>query len=284
MGRGGTAPPAGCPPPPSPPHEGEGRHRSSRRFRLWQSCIRAFFAVLVAGPVLAGTCRDMVHDGQGYAICEVAAGADLRLFHTAPDAAVYGSFARIDEALAGTGQSLVFAMNAGMYHSDRAPVGLLVEGGVKRAPLVTAAGPGNFGLLPNGVFCRLRDGRFAVIESRAFAAATPDCTDASQSGPMLVIGGALHPRFLPDSDSRYRRNGVGVSADGTRAVFAISDRAVTFHAFARLFRDALGLPQALYFDGQISRLYAPGLGRNDWGPSMGPVVGLVAGPVGPAGD
>jgi uncharacterized protein YigE (DUF2233 family) len=62
-------------------------------------------------------------------------------------------------------------------------------------------------------------------------------------------------------------------------VFAISDRPVTFHEFGRLFRDGLGLPQALYFDGQISRLYAPDLRRNDWGLSMGPVVGLV----GPAG-
>jgi len=232
-------------------------------------------AVMVAGPALAGPCRNIVHDGQGYAICEVAAGADLRLFHTAPDGAVYGSFARIDEALAGQGQALILAMNAGMYHEDRAPVGLLIEGGITRAPLVTADGSGNFGLLPNGVFCRLADGRFAVIESRSFAAAPPDCAQATQSGPMLVIDGALHPRFLPDSDSRFRRNGVGVSADGMRAVLAISDRAVTFHEFARLFRDGLGLPDALYFDGQISRLYAPGLRRNDWGLSMGPVVGLV---------
>jgi uncharacterized protein YigE (DUF2233 family) len=246
--------------------------------KMIRAALRAL-ALVAAGPVLANPCRDIVYDGQGYAICEVAAGADVRLFHTAPDGTVFGSFARIDEVLAGQGQALVFAMNAGMYHEDRAPVGLLVEGGVVRADIVTSEGPGNFGLLPNGVFCRYRNGRFAVVESRAFAASPQDCSDATQSGPMLVIDGALHPRFLPDSDSRYRRNGVGVSADGTRAVFAISDRPVTFHEFGRLFRDGLGMPQALYFDGQISRLYAPGLRRNDWGLSMGPIVGLV----GPAG-
>lgn len=239
--------------------------------------LEALAALMLAAPAMAGPCRDMTFDGQGYAICEVVAGGDLRIFHTAPDGAVYGSFARVDETLAGQGKALVFAMNAGMYHEDRAPVGLLVEGGVRRAAIVTAKGPGNFGLLPNGIFCRLQGGRFAVIESRAFAAAPPDCTDATQSGPMLVIDGALHPRFLPDSDSRYVRNGVGVSADGARAVFAISDRPVTFHEFARLFRDGLGLPQALYFDGQVSRLYAPGIGRDDWGFSMGPIVGLVGG-------
>jgi uncharacterized protein YigE (DUF2233 family) len=137
-----------------------------------RAALRAL-ALVAAGPALAGPCRDMVHDGQGYAICEVTAGADLRVFHTAPDGAVYGSFARIDQVLATQGQALVFAMNAGMYHPDRAPVGLLVESGIPRAPIVTAEGPGNFGLLPNGVFCVGRDGRFAVIESRAFAAAPP---------------------------------------------------------------------------------------------------------------
>jgi uncharacterized protein YigE (DUF2233 family) len=92
---------------------------------------------------------------------------------------------------------------------------------------------------------------------------------------MLVIKGKLHPKLLPDSDSFYVRNGVGVSADGSRAVFAISNDEVNFHAFARLFRDDLGLSDALYFDGNISRLYAPELSRHDAGFPMGPIVGTV---------
>ena len=92
---------------------------------------------------------------------------------------------------------------------------------------------------------------------------------------MLVIGGELHPKLLPGSDSLYVRNGVGVSGDGTRAVFAVSNDAVNFHSFARFFRDALGLPDSLYFDGNISRLYAPSLGRHDGGFPMGPIVGTV---------
>jgi uncharacterized protein YigE (DUF2233 family) len=231
-------------------------------------------ALCLASPAAASACRNIAHDGQDYTICEVTAGADLRLFHTAPDGRAFGNFARVDRALEAEGKRLVFAMNAGMYHPDLTPVGLMIEGGTARAPLVTSDGPGNFGLLPNGVFC-VEAGRFAVVETRAFAEAGRSCTQATQSGPMLVIGGTLHPRFLPDSDSRYVRNGVGVSADGGRAVFAISARPVTFHEFARLFRDALDLPDALYFDGQISRLYAPGIGRNDWGFAMGPIVGLV---------
>ena len=93
---------------------------------------------------------------------------------------------------------------------------------------------------------------------------------------MLVIGGELHPRFFADSDSRYIRNGVGVSADGRRAVFAISDSPLNFHEFASFFRDGLEMPDALYFDGNISRLYAPEIGRDDFGFPMGPMVGLSA--------
>ena len=92
---------------------------------------------------------------------------------------------------------------------------------------------------------------------------------------MLVVDGALHPRLIADSDSEYIRNGVGVSADGSKAYFVISNDRVNFHRFARYFKDVLGLPDALYFDGKISRLYAPALGRHDAGFPMGPIVGTV---------
>ena len=236
--------------------------------------MRLLALALLLAPVVveAAECRDTTFEGASYTLCEVAVGEDLRLFHSGPEGA-YGSFRNVDAALGAEGKTLGFAMNAGMYHRDLAPVGLYVEDGVEVAPLVTRAGPGNFGLLPNGVFCIGKT--FRVIESRAFKKERPDCRYATQSGPMLVIGGKLHPKLLPDSDSLYVRNGVGVSEDGERAVFAISDEAVNFHAFARFFRDALGLKDALYFDGNISRLYAPSLGRHDGGFPMGPIVGTV---------
>ncbi len=91
---------------------------------------------------------------------------------------------------------------------------------------------------------------------------------------MLVIDGALHPRFIPGSDFLNIRNGAGVAEDGTLWL-AISNEPVNFHDFARLFRDELGLPNALYFDGNISRLFAPEIGRDDFGFPMGPIVGLA---------
>ena len=239
--------------------------------------IRAtlFWLAALAGPAMAVECRNIDHDGNRYTVCEVDATAeDLRLFLRDDQGQILGQFHAIDAQLQKQGLKLAFAMNAGMYHDDRAPVGHYVEEGREEMRVVTNAGPGNFGLLPNGVFC-IRPGRADVIETLTFAEQAPACRFATQSGPMLVIDGKLHPRFLLDSNSRYIRNGVGTSADGTRAMFAISRNAVTFHEFGRLFRDGLGLPQALYFDGNISRLYAPAIRRSDAGFPMGPIVGVV---------
>ncbi|MFC5568041.1 phosphodiester glycosidase family protein [Rubellimicrobium aerolatum] len=232
----------------------------------------AALALLLPATARALDCRDVTWEGLPFAVCEVDARAErLSLFLNDAGGQPYGSFAAV-EADHGP---LAFAMNAGMYHEDRRPVGLYREAGRDLAPLVTQPGPGNFGLLPNGLLCLSGDGAF-VVESLAYAAGARACDSATQSGPLLVIGSELHPRFLPDSDSRHIRNGVGTSADGSRAVFAISDSPVTFHEFARFFRDGLGLPDALYLDGSISRLYAPPLGRDDWGLALGPIVGLLA--------
>ncbi|MGB3244312.1 MAG: phosphodiester glycosidase family protein [Sulfitobacter sp.] len=242
--------------------------------------IRAALLLLVlfALPAGAAECRKETYNGSGYAICEVDLTQEkLALFLYNDAGKPFGHFGNVDAALRTQGMTLGFAMNAGMYHDNRAPVGYYLENRTVLQRVISSAGPGNFGLLPNGVFC-LREGRADVIETRAFLAAAPDCISATQSGPMLVINGALHPRFLIDSTSRYIRNGVGTTADGTRAVFVISDTAVTFHEFGSLFRDHLKLPNALYFDGNVSRLRAPGLGRDDIGfTDLGPIIGVVQG-------
>ncbi len=61
--------------------------------------IRSLLAALALwpAPVLAeGPCRTVTFEGTGYAVCEVQAGADIRLFHTAPDGKIYGAFGRIE--------------------------------------------------------------------------------------------------------------------------------------------------------------------------------------------
>ncbi|WP_420557513.1 phosphodiester glycosidase family protein [Roseovarius sp.] len=242
---------------------------------MWRWVLLA--VAVLAGPAKAVECQKISVEGSRYTACKVDAGHEtLRLFLNDPmTGAPLGSFSSVERQVRGEGGKLLFAMNAGMYHQDRSPVGHYVEAGREAKGLITREGPGNFGLLPNGVFC-IGEGRADVFETRRFEREAPACTHATQSGPMLVIDGQLHPRFLKNSDSLHVRNGVGTSADGRTAWFLISEDKVNFHSFARVFRDVLKTPQALYFDGSISRLYAPALDRHDGGFPMGPIVGVVA--------
>lgn len=248
----------------------------------------AAIVLLLAQTAQAATCREETYEGVDYAICDVNLTQDvLRLFLYEPvSGRPYGYFGKLNAALEEQGFALGFATNAGMYHDDRAPVGLYIEDGKTAQKLITRKGPGNFGLLPNGVLC-LRQRRADVIETLRYVEEAPECISASQSGPMLVIDGELHPRFLRNSTSKYVRNGVGTSDDGHVATFVISNNPVTFHAFGSVFRDHLGIRNALYFDGNVSRMRAPDLGRSDIGfGALGPIIGVVEGqtPPPPPGD
>ncbi len=231
-------------------------------------------SVLVASAACAhAACRNDKIEGARYVICTFDARDGIELFLRDDKGATLGQFGRVGEALQKRGRTLLFAMNAGMYHEDRSPVGLYVENGTQLKRLSTANGPGNFSMKPNGVF--YMTGKSAgVLETKAFIAKKIDATFATQSGPMLVIDGKLHPRFKKDSDSLNRRNGVGVK--GRQVIFVLADDPVTFHQFARVFRDVLKTPNALYLDGSICRLYAPELNRNDFGFSLGPIVAVSA--------
>jgi len=212
--------------------------------------------LLAATPAAAVDCDTIEHLGISFTACEVAAAENLQLFLRDDAGDILGSFGAIER---NEGKPLLFAMNAGMYHEDRRPVGHYVEHGVEEMRVIASDGPGNFGLLPNGIFC-IAD-TLRVYETLDFQAQSPECTFASQSGPMLVINGQLHPRFIQGGTSKHIRNGVGTTADGSRAVFVISNEQVNFHDFATLFRDHLGLPNALFFDGNISRMYDRASGR-----------------------
>ena len=217
-------------------------------------------------------CSPIRFQDKRFTVCLVDNRRDrVTLTNAGPDGQPLRSLAALRATLGSSGRSVRFAMNAGMYGEDRWPVGLYVENSVTRRLLNLSKGGGNFHLLPNGVFAVDRAGRMMVVESGRFARSGLRPLFATQSGPMLVISGKLHPRLSDNGASELVRNGVGVQ-DAGHAVFAISDEPVSFGRFARLFRDRLHCPDALFLDGSVSSLWDPGAGRMDGYGRLGPMV------------
>ena len=239
--------------------------------RRISSLFLAIVAYLAAAGACQAACRNETIEAARYVICEFDTRDGIELFLRDDAGTTLGQFDKVRDALAKRGRTLAFAMNAGMYHEDRSPVGLYVENGQQLKRISTADGPGNFSMKPNGVFY-VTDKGAGVLETQAYLRRKLSPRFATQSGPMLVIDGKLHPRFLDNATSRYRRNGVGV--EGKRVVFALADDPVTFHQFARVFRDVLKTPNALYLDGSICRLFAADINRNDIGFALGPIVAV----------
>jgi len=231
---------------------------------------------LAAHSALAETqsCRSMEYERSAYAICEVDLRKHtVRLYWKRSDGTPYAYLSALPRTLEGDVGRLLFATNAGMFDPALKPVGLYVEQGRELVHVNTLSGHGNFHLKPNGVFFIFGD-KAAVAETGAFLKQRPRPDLATQSGPMLVMNGRVHPRFDKRSTSLKARNGVGVRPDG-KVLFAISQGEVSFDAFARLFRDALKCPNALFLDGgSASNLYAPTLNRLGNIVSLGPMLAV----------
>lgn len=208
-----------------------------------------------------------------YNICAFGTDEDIRLFW-GEKGKNYGSFNALNKALAKDKTTLKFGMNAGMYHTDRSPVGLYIDENGTKTKLQTGASHGNFGLVPNGVFYRDGEG-YGVMETLAYQSAGLSPNFATQSGPMLVIDGKLHPNFRKESTSKHIRNGVAVHPNGKTVYFVKSEVPMNFYDFATIFKDELKVENALYLDGVISRMFDAESGRNDIGASMGPIIGVV---------
>lgn len=199
----------------------------------------------------------------------------LRMFHR-DDAGL--PLKRLDTLAAwrkSKGESVVFAMNAGMYHGDFSAVGLHLEDGEERSPLNLDEGEGNFFLKPNGVFLLSEVGA-QVITASEYPQITARVMQATQSGPILLRNGRIHPAFKLGSINKLHRNAVGVTRQGI-VVFAITEEPVNFHEFATFYRDKLECPDALFLDGTVCSLYAPQLKRNDFRMELGPMIAVTIG-------
>ncbi|MBF4516490.1 phosphodiester glycosidase family protein [Flavobacterium sp. ANB] len=149
---------------------------------------------------------------------------------------------------------LNFAMNAGMYKKDLSPQGLYIEKKKVGSPLDTTKATGNFYLKPNGVFYITTEKAAKICTTEMFHN-NGKIEYATQSGPMLVINGQIHPDFKEGSSNLNIRNGVGILPDGN-VVFVLSKKEINFYDFANYFK-SLGCKNALYLDGFVSRAYLP---------------------------
>ena len=198
---------------------------------------------------------------------------DLRLFWKDDDGKLLQDFVGLEKAVSAKGEKLLFAANAGMFEPDSRPVGLLVQDGDEKSPLNLNDGVGNFYMKPNGVFVINEKHEAHIVDSGDYAALLTPATWATQSGPLLVHGGDIHPDFIEDSKNLKIRSGVGVRKDGT-IEFAISRKPVNLYDFAALFLTKLKCPNALYLDGDISAFYVPSV-KDTTPHSFGPMFGLV---------
>lgn len=221
----------------------------------------------------ASPCHQMLFEAVRFTVCDPGRGK-LKLIAAGRSETPLRTFAEVATRI--PADQIAFAMNAGMFDADGRPIGLAMVGGVQVHAINLRNGGGNFHLMPNGVFLVRKSGAASIVTSDAFKMA-PDIALAIQSGPMLVIDGKLHPKFDPDGESRFIRNGVGIGP-GNKPLFVISNEVVSFGKLARFFRDGLHARNALYFDGSVSSLWDPAAGRQDVGVPLGPmIVALKAG-------
>lgn len=169
------------------------------------------------------------------------------------------------------GQKLVFAMNAGMFNPKYAPQGLFIQAQKTVAPLDTTSGTGNFYLKPNGVF-------YLNTDTTARICTTADFSNdgriayATQSGPMLVVDGNIHPAFRPGSVNVQIRNGVGILPNN-QVLLAMSRNKISLYDFASYFKQA-GCRQALYLDGFVSRTYSSAEDQPQTDGDFGVMIGV----------
>jgi len=167
----------------------------------------------------------------------------------------YANFKNIRSALQEEkDEVLIFAMNGGMYTRDFSPQGLFIENGKVHNGLNRKDGKGNFYMHPNGVFYLTKNNEPVICKTSDFKV-SKEINYATQSGPMLLIDGNIHPKFTDGSENLHIRNGVGILPSG-KLLFAMSKEKINFFDFASFFKKN-GCKNALYLDGFVSRTYLP---------------------------
>ena len=220
-------------------------------------------------------CKAVTFESSRFTECVAVPGKHrISMRITGSDGVIYRGFFNLRRDLPGKspGNSVAFAMNGGMYDASSQPIGYYAENGNRLYPLNQRDADGNFYLKPNGVFFGDAAGNWRVMSSEDFAAQITTRPEfGTQSGPMLLRGGRLHPKISPNGTSAKIRNAVGVDPQG-RAHFVISDDPVTFGRLARFLQNHAHANDALFFDGEVSALWDPASDRLDARYPLGPLI------------
>lgn len=196
----------------------------------------------------------------------------LQLYWKDNSGQTFKSLGNLKNWLAQKNQELVFAMNAGMYKEDNVPLGLFIQQHKIITALNKRSARGNFYLKPNGVLAIATDNSATICKTEAFNA-NGKIKYATQSGPMLVIDGAIHPAFTVGSTNLNIRNGVGILPNN-ELIFGMTKTGINFYDFANYFKK-LGCKNALYLDGFVSRTYLPQKDCIQLDGNFGVIVGVA---------
>jgi len=238
----------------------------------WSKFLIALLAIILVGSY-AFTGKRVQDDSKIISYVADPEKQNIRFYWKDDGAKIFRSISGLKGWLESKNETLVFAMNGGMYKPDNSPQGLYVQDQVTLATLDTGSGKGNFYLKPNGVFC-ITTTKQACICKTADYPAIKDVNFATQSGPLLVINGEINPAFKKGSSNLNVRNGVGI-LPGNKILFAMSKEPVNFFDFATYFKSK-GCKDALYLDGFVSRTYLPEKGWKQTDGDFGVIVGVTA--------
>ncbi len=197
---------------------------------------------------------------------------EIKLYYKNDTNINFSSIQNLKSWLEKKNQKLIFAMNGGMYKADHSPQGLYIENNILLSPIDTSGGNGNFYLRPNGIFY-ITENNEAIICNTTNFPGVKNIKYATQSGPMLVIDGQIHPAFQSSSTNLNVRNGVGILPGG-KVVFAMSVKPVNFYDFAMYFK-TLGCKNALYLDGLVSRTFLPAQNWIQTDGDFGVMIGIT---------
>jgi uncharacterized protein YigE (DUF2233 family) len=250
------------------------------RLSFGRAALLAQFAFVLLGvgaaPCIGADLLDYRMNNLSISTCRVDLRREtLRMFWKDDNKQPFNRFSRLKNWLAVRGEEIVCATNAGIFDEDFRPLGLYVESGVTLRKLNEHKNAyGNFYLQPNGVFL-VRRGQAEIVDTDRFAAArdqySSDVLFATQSGPLLIQDGKINSLFAVESENRLIRNAV-CTISPYEIVLAISGGPISFYDFAK-FLQKIGCANALYLDGNVSRMYPRT--DPDTGPGLGPLIAVT---------